>query len=62
MKELADAFLIAAFAVSLPLVLEEKARLRAAIPAAVALWGLVAAESPGGLVWVGPGTLVAFGL
>ncbi len=62
MKELADAFLIATFAVSLPLVLEEKARVRAAIPAVVALWGLVAAESPGGLVWVGPGTLVAFGL
>ena len=62
MKELADAFLIATFAVSLPLVLEGHARVRAAIPALVTLWALVAAESAGGIVWIVPGGLVALGL
>ena len=62
MKEMADAFLIATFAVSVPLALEGRARVRAAIPALVTLWALIAAESPGGLVWVGPGLLVALGL
>ncbi len=61
-KELADALLIATFAVSLPIVLEDKADARASVPALVAVWALVAAESPGGLVWILPGGVVALGL
>ena len=58
MKELAGAFLIAAFAVAAPLPFEGQRRLRATIPALVVLWALVAALSAGGLVWAGPGALL----
>ena len=59
MKELAGAFLVAAFAVSAPLPLDGERRLRATVPALVVLWALVAALSPGGLVWAGPGAVLA---
>ena len=58
-KELAAAALIAAFAVTAPLALRPEVRLRKMIPAGVVLWGLVAAESPGGLVYAGPGFVLA---
>ncbi len=61
MKELAGAFLIAAFAVTAALPFEGERRLRAAAPVLVVLWALVAALSPGGLVWAGPGALLALG-
>ncbi len=59
MKELAGAFLIAAFAVAAPLPFEGERRLRAMVPAIVVLWALIAALSAGGLVWAGPGALLA---
>ncbi len=59
MKELAGAFLVAAFAVTAPLPLEGERRLRATLPALVVLWALVAALTPGGLVWAGPGAVLA---
>jgi hypothetical protein len=61
-KELAAAFLIAAFAVAAPPALGGKPHVRPLIPAAVVLWALIAALSPGGLVWVGPGLLLALAL
>jgi hypothetical protein len=60
-KELAGAMLIAAFAVAAPLALTGARRARALIPVGVVLWGLIAALSPGGLVWVGPGLVLAAG-
>jgi hypothetical protein len=61
-KELAGAMLIAAFAVAAPVALSGERRLRALLPAAVVLWALVAAQSPGGLVWAGPGAVLALAL
>ncbi len=61
MKELAGAFLIAAFAVTATLPFEGERRLRAAVAVLVVLWALVAALSPGGLIWAGPGALLALG-
>lgn len=61
-KEVAGALLICAFAVAAPLALSGGRRLRALIPAAVVVWALIAAQSPGGLVWVGPGGLLALAL
>ncbi len=58
-KEVAAATLIAAFAVTAPLALRPEVRLRRMIPAAAVLWGLIAAESPGGLVYAGPGFVLA---
>jgi len=58
MKELAGAVLVAAFAVTAALPLEGERRLRATIPLLVVLWSLVAALSPGGLIWAGPGALL----
>jgi hypothetical protein len=58
-KEVAGALLIGAFAVAAPLALTGERRLRALIPGAVVVWALIAAQSPGGLVWVGPGGLLA---
>jgi hypothetical protein len=59
MKELASAMLVAGFAVAAPLAFEGRRRLRAAIPALVLVWALVASLSTGGLVWVGPGAVIA---
>ena len=59
MKEMAGAFLIAAFAACAPLPFEGERRLRAVAPALVVVWALVAAQSPGGLVWIGPGAVIA---
>lgn len=61
-KEVAGALLIGAFAVAAPPALIGAKRLRALIPAAVVVWALIAAQSPGGLVWVGPGGLLAIAL
>ena len=61
-KEVAGAMLIAAFAVAAPLALAGERRVRALIPVGVVLWGMIAALSPGGLVWVGPGVVLAVGL
>jgi hypothetical protein len=58
-KEVAGALLIAAFAVAAPVALGGERRLRAAIPAAVVAWALIAALSPGGLVWIAPGVGLA---
>lgn len=58
-KEVAAATLIATFAVAAPLALQGGSRLRKMIPAAVVLWALVVALSPGGLVYVGPGVVLA---
>jgi hypothetical protein len=62
-KEMAAAMLIAAFASTAPLAFEgsnDSARLRAAIPALVVLWAILAALSTGGLVWIVPGAAIAF--
>ena len=67
-KELAGAMLIAAFAVAAPVALSGERppagarRVRALLPAAVVLWALIAAQSPGGLVWAGPGLVLALAL
>jgi hypothetical protein len=61
-KELAGAMLIAAFAVAAPAALTGERRVRALLPAAVVLWALIAAQSPGGLVWAGPGAVLALAL
>lgn len=58
-KEVAAAALIAAFAVAAPLALQGGSRLRKMIPAAVVLWSLVVALSAGGLVYAGPGLVLA---
>ena len=64
-KELAGAMLIAAFAVAVPVALSGERpptgarRVRALLPAVVVLWALIAAQSPGGLVWAGPGLVLA---
>jgi hypothetical protein len=58
-KEMAAATLIAAFAVTAPLVWRGGLRLRSMIPAAVVLCALWAAESPGGFVYAGPGFVLA---
>jgi hypothetical protein len=65
MKELAGAMLVGAFAACAPHALDGAAgtsiagRLRGLIPPLVVLWALVAALSSGGLIWVGPGGVVA---
>ncbi|HUN79636.1 MAG TPA: hypothetical protein VMU32_11980 [Solirubrobacteraceae bacterium] len=61
-KEVAGALLIGAFAVAAPPALTGAKRLRTLIPAAVVVWALIATQSPGGLVWVGPGGLLAIAL
>jgi hypothetical protein len=61
-KELAGAMLIAAFAVAAPAALTGERRVRALLPAAAVLWALIATQSPGGLVWAGPGVVLAFAL
>jgi hypothetical protein len=62
MKELAGAFLVATFAGCAPLVLDGERRLRAALPGVIVLWALIASLSPGGLVWIGPGAILAVAL
>jgi hypothetical protein len=59
MKEMAGAMLIAAFASTAPLAFEGRGRIRAAIPALVVVWAMLAALSTGGLVWIVPGGAVA---
>jgi hypothetical protein len=61
-KEVAGAMLIAAFAVAAAPALTGKYQARRLIPAAVVVWALIAALSPGGLVWVGPGLVLAVAL
>jgi hypothetical protein len=61
-KEVTGAMLVAAFAVTAPLALTGARRVRALAPAAVVIWALIAALSAGGLVWAGPGLVLAAGL
>jgi hypothetical protein len=58
MKELAAAMLVGAFAVSAPLVMEGQRRGRAAIAPLIVVWAVIAADSSGGLAWLGPGALL----
>lgn len=58
-KEMAAAMLVAAFAASAPLAFEGPRRVRAAIPALVVTWAVLAALSAGGLVWLLPGGAIA---
>ncbi len=59
MKEAVGALLIGAAALTAPLPLRGERRVRAVIPFLVVVWALIAALSPGGLVWIGPGGLLA---
>jgi hypothetical protein len=59
MKEMAGAMLIAAFASTAPVAFEGRGRIRAAIPALVVVWAMLAALSTGGLVWIVPGGAAA---
>jgi hypothetical protein len=61
-KEMVGALLIATAALTTPLALKGERRMRAAIPLAIVLWALLATLSPGGLVWIGPGGLLALAL
>ena len=61
-KELVGAVLVATAAVAAPLPLEGERRARAAIPLGIVVWALIAALSPGGLIWIGPGGLLAVAL
>jgi hypothetical protein len=61
-KEVVGALLIATAALTAPLALEGERRLRAAIPFVLVVWALLAALSPGGLVWIAPGGLLALAL
>jgi hypothetical protein len=61
-KEVVGALLIATAALTAPLALEGERRIRVALPMALVVWALLAALSPGGLVWIGPGGLLAVAL
>jgi len=58
-KEQVSATLIATAAVTAPLVLGGRRRVRAGVPAALVVWAIIASLSPGGLIWIGPGGLIA---
>ncbi len=62
LKEVVGAMLVATAALAATLPLEGERRVRAAVPLLVVVWALVAALSAGGLIWIGPGGLVAVGL
>ncbi len=62
LKEVVGAMLVAAAALAATLPLEGGRRVRAAIPLLIVVWALIAALSAGGLIWIGPGGLVAVGL
>jgi len=61
-KELVGALLIATAALTATLPLTGERRVRAAVPVVIVIWALIAALSPGGLIWIGPGAVIAVGL